>query len=56
MTRGFMVHVYRIAGKFDGELKLAKFGGLYHNHQNKIRQSFLLAYIRMAIPYQTAKI
>ncbi|MCG8623694.1 MAG: hypothetical protein MJE68_17085, partial [Proteobacteria bacterium] len=31
------------------------FGGLYYNSQIKIRQNFLLAYIRMAIPYQTAK-
>ena len=35
-----------------------KFGGLavyYYNRQIKIRQNFLLAYIRMAIPYRTAK-
>ena len=35
-----------------------KFGGLavlYYNRQIKIRQIFLLAYIRMAIPYRTAK-
>ena len=35
-----------------------KFGGLaiyYYNRQIKIRQNFLLTYIRMAIPYQTAK-
>ena len=33
-----------------------KFGSLYYNHQIKIRQNFLLAYIRMAIPYWTAKL
>ena len=35
-----------------------KFGGLAvqsYNRQIKIRQNFLLAYIRMAIPYRTAK-
>ena len=35
-----------------------KFGGLavyYYNRQIKIRQNFLLAYIRMAILYRTAK-
>ena len=35
-----------------------KFGCLavyYYNRQIKIRQNFLLAYIRMAIPYRTAK-
>ena len=33
-----------------------KFGGLYYyKHQIKIHQNFLLAYIRMAILYQTAK-
>ena len=35
-----------------------KFGGLavyYYNRQIKFRQIFLLAYIRMAIPYRTAK-
>ena len=35
-----------------------KFGGLavyYYNRQIKIRQNFLLIYIRMAIPYRTAK-
>ena len=35
-----------------------KFGGLavyYYNRQIKIRQNFPLAYIRMAIPYRTAK-
>ena len=35
-----------------------KFGGLavyYYNRQIKIHQNFLLAYIRMAIPYRTAK-
>ena len=35
-----------------------KFGGLaiyYYNRQIKIRQNFLLSYIRMAIPYRTAK-
>ena len=31
------------------------FGGLYYNRQIKIRQIFLLAYIRKAIPYRTAK-
>ena len=46
--------VYRIAGKFGGELNW-RFGGLYYNRQIKIRQNFLLAYIRMAIPYRTAK-
>ena len=35
--------------------KIWRFGSLYYNHQIKIRQNFLLAYIRMAIPYQTAK-
>ena len=35
-----------------------KFGSLavyYYNRQIKIRQNFLLAHIRMAIPYRTAK-
>ena len=34
-----------------------KFGGLVvcYNRQIKIRQNFLLAYIRMVIPYRTAK-
>ena len=32
-----------------------KFGGLCYNRQIKIGQNFLLAYIRMAILYQTAK-
>ena len=32
-----------------------RFGGLYYNRQIKIRQNFLLTYIRMAIPYRTAK-
>ena len=41
---------YRIAGKFGG---LAVY---LNNRQIKIRQHFLLAYIRMAIPYQTAKL
>ena len=31
------------------------FGGLYYNRQIKIRQNFLLAYIRMVIPYRAAK-
>ena len=37
--------------------KIWRFGGLYYmyNRQIKIRQNFLLAYIRMAIPYRTAK-
>ena len=35
--------------------KIWRFGGLYYNHQIKIRQHFLLAYIHMAIPYRTAK-
>jgi hypothetical protein len=35
--------------------KIWRFGGLYYNCQIKIRQNFLLAYIRMAIPYRTAK-
>ena len=35
--------------------KFWQFGGLYYNRQIKIRQNFLLAYIRMAIPYRTAK-
>ena len=35
--------------------KIWQFGGLYYNRQIKIRQNFLLAYIRMAIPYRTAK-
>ena len=36
-----------------------KFGSLavyLNNRQIKIRQNFLLAYIRVAIPYQTAKL
>ena len=36
-----------------------KFGGLavyLNNRQIKIRQNFLLAYIRVAIPYRTAKL
>ena len=44
---------YRIAGKFGGELNLAVL--YYYTRQIKIRQIFLLAYIRMAIPYRTAK-
>ena len=52
--------IYRIAGKFGGELNLAVWRyGLACNRQIKIkiRQNFILAYniIRMAIPYQTAK-
>ena len=35
--------------------KIWRFGGLYYNHQIKIRQNFLLAYIHMAMPYRTAK-
>ena len=35
--------------------KIWQFGGLYYNHQIKIHQNFLLTYIRMAIPYRTAK-
>ena len=35
--------------------KIWRFGGLYYNRQIKIRQNVLLAYIRMAIPYRTAK-
>ena len=35
--------------------KIWWFGGLYYNHQIKICQNFLLAYIRMATPYQTTK-
>ena len=35
--------------------KIWRFGGLYYNRQIKIRQNFLLAYIRMAISYRTAK-
>ena len=48
---------HRIARKFGGELNLAvwRSGGLYYNRRIKIRQNFLLAYIRMAIPYQTTK-
>ena len=34
--------------------KIWRFGSLYYNRQIKIRQNFLLAYIRMAIPYRTA--
>ena len=41
---------YRIAGKFGG---LAVY---LNNRQIKIRQNFLLAYIRVAIPYRTAKL
>ena len=47
--------MYHIARKFDRELK---FGGLVVclcNREIEIRQYFLLAYICMAIPYQTAK-
>ena len=35
--------------------KIWQFGSLYYNCQIKIRQNFLLACIRMAILYQTAK-
>ena len=35
--------------------KIWRFGGLCYNRQIKIRQNFLLAYICMAILYQTAK-
>ena len=40
---------YRIAGKFGG------LAVCLCNRQIKIRQNFLLAYIRMVIPYRTAK-
>ena len=42
--------LYRIAGKFGG---LAIY---LNNCQIKIRQNFLLAYIRVVIPYRTAKL
>ena len=35
--------------------KIWQFGGLCYNRQIKIRQNFLLTYIRMAILYRTAK-
>ncbi|MCG8620484.1 MAG: hypothetical protein MJE68_00610 [Proteobacteria bacterium] len=35
--------------------KIWQFGGLYYNRQIKIRQNFLLVYICVAIPYQTAR-
>ena len=42
----------RIAGKFGGELNLVVWRSIYnYNHQIKIRQNFILAYIRVAIPY-----
>ena len=43
---------YRIAGKFGGELNLAVRA---YNRQIKVRQYFLHAYMRMVIPYRTAK-
>ena len=36
-------------------IKIWRFGGLYYYRQIKIRQNFLLAYIRMAILYRIAK-
>ena len=36
--------------------KIWRFGGLACNLQIKIHQYLLLAYIRMAIPYRTAKL
>ena len=36
-------------------IKFGSFGSQYYNCQIKIRQIFLLAYIRMVIPYRTAK-
>ena len=50
----YTVCIYRIAGKFGGELNLVV-SRLYYNRQIKICQNFLLAYtcIRVAIPYRT---
>ena len=57
-SKGVAMHVYgvsayyRIAGKSGGELNLAVH---ITTAKLKIRQNFLLAYIRMAILYRTAK-
>ena len=47
--------LYRIAGKFGGELNLSCLPIYLCNHQIKIRQCFILAYIRMVISYRTPK-
>ena len=36
--------------------KIWRFGGLARDRQIKIRQYFILAYMRVAIPYRTAKL
>ena len=55
MSHVFMT-IYRIAGKCGGELNLAVWRSILQLHAKfKIRQNFLLAYIRMAIPYRNAK-
>ena len=47
-----VIILYRIAGKFGGELNLT----VWQSMLQPPNQNFLLAYIRMAILYRTAKI
>ena len=49
------MHDVTILLLYSRKIKIWRFGGLYYNHQIRIHQNFLLAYIRTAILYRTAK-